>query len=579
MKRLFAFVILAFSAAANSQAVRWDWFAFSGNPSATSSPKPGVYIPIMGISNATINICTSPANAVPCTNYATTYTDSSGVTPCPTSPTAAQLTRPGSAICVSAADSQGNFGAWLNTGTYQYTISFSSGSYGPFDFSIAVPTSSQVSGQVPGNIPLATGTAFIGAASHLTDNGSTINSSIPLSITGCTSGQLIKGDGTGCVTPVNSGTVTGQANGVIPLATGATTIGSQSHLDDGVTNANIITASRGVYANVNKVISVIAPPYNAKCDGVTDDQTAIQAAFDAAYSGGLQIQFPAGVCLTSTIVWKGQHFFGAGIGRTIINGKPGQDVFQTPDNNSWSMVEAPTVHDLTIGVDASVNAAATAAGGNNTFPKRVGGTVQGLTPFTTVPIAPGQWAIGADGCSGKGFNTTASSTTVSLTLCALAYQFGSMDPALTTNVPITITNGNGAGSDYTGTISGILSGCTGGVTCQFTVTPAPTGTVTNATGLMLNAPTPPWYFGNAGFALQCSDGANCVGNAISMNFTNLKFVAINAGGKLALNHATGIFTQLAPYASHFKSILFFQLYGGYIEVPFIYGKNSHPRYI
>jgi hypothetical protein len=37
-------------------------------------------------------------------------------------------------------------------------------------------------------------------------------------------------------------------------------------------------------ASVNKVLLVTAPPYNAKCDGMTDDQAAIQAAFNDAYS-------------------------------------------------------------------------------------------------------------------------------------------------------------------------------------------------------------------------------------------------------------------------------------------------------
>ena len=53
--------------------------------------------------------------------------------------------------------------------------------------------------------------------------------------------------GTGAVT-VNatssgSGTVSGQANGVIPLATASTVVGAQSHLDDGVTTPSTITSS------------------------------------------------------------------------------------------------------------------------------------------------------------------------------------------------------------------------------------------------------------------------------------------------------------------------------------------------
>ena len=43
-----------------------------------------------------------------------------------------------------------------------------------------------------------------------------------------------------------SGNVSGQANGVIPLATASTTIGAQSHLDDGVSTAGTITSTEPI---------------------------------------------------------------------------------------------------------------------------------------------------------------------------------------------------------------------------------------------------------------------------------------------------------------------------------------------
>lgn len=43
-----------------------------------------------------------------------------------------------------------------------------------------------------------------------------------------------------------SGSVTGQANGVIPLATGPSAIGAQSHLDDGVTTPGVITSTEPI---------------------------------------------------------------------------------------------------------------------------------------------------------------------------------------------------------------------------------------------------------------------------------------------------------------------------------------------
>lgn len=43
-----------------------------------------------------------------------------------------------------------------------------------------------------------------------------------------------------------SGTVSGQTNGYIPLATGPTAIGAPSHLDDGVTNTGSVSSSEGI---------------------------------------------------------------------------------------------------------------------------------------------------------------------------------------------------------------------------------------------------------------------------------------------------------------------------------------------
>lgn len=49
-------------------------------------------------------------------------------------------------------------------------------------------------------------------------------------------------------TPSGSGTVSGQASGVIPLGTSSTVIGGQSHMDDGNTTAGTITSSEPVAA-------------------------------------------------------------------------------------------------------------------------------------------------------------------------------------------------------------------------------------------------------------------------------------------------------------------------------------------
>lgn len=84
---------------------------------------------ILGISHATINFCNAPANAVPCTNKATTYTDATlGVT-CSTS---TQVVLAGTSSCVATTDQFGNWGVWVASGQYAYTITTSFGSSGPF---------------------------------------------------------------------------------------------------------------------------------------------------------------------------------------------------------------------------------------------------------------------------------------------------------------------------------------------------------------------------------------------------------------------------------------------------------------
>lgn len=99
------------------------------------------------------------------------------------------------------------------------------------------------------------------------------------------------------------------------------------------------------------------------------------------------------------------------------------------------------------------------------------------------------------------------------------------------------------------------------------VLPATPTAVTNAVGTFLNPTTPPWYIGNAGFALQCSNGnsGSCPAN-ITGTWENIGFnQANNPGGNLFMSHSAAIFTQLAPYGSSFINVTTTWLYGGYIE--------------
>src|SRR5215472_13995009 len=81
---------------AHSQAVRWDSHALTINSSA---PLPGALYPVLAITSATVSICTA------------------------------------------SPDGEGSIGAWLTAGTYQYNITTSYGSFGPFQFSVGAGAS------------------------------------------------------------------------------------------------------------------------------------------------------------------------------------------------------------------------------------------------------------------------------------------------------------------------------------------------------------------------------------------------------------------------------------------------------
>jgi hypothetical protein len=96
---------------------------------------PGI---VSSVSNATINICHSPANAIPCTNRVITYTDHTLSVPCSA---ATQVVLAGTNSCVATTDSRGNWGAWVPPGNYDFTITVSTGqSFGPYTVSEKSPT-------------------------------------------------------------------------------------------------------------------------------------------------------------------------------------------------------------------------------------------------------------------------------------------------------------------------------------------------------------------------------------------------------------------------------------------------------
>ena len=233
MRKILAALILAIPSILLAQGVRIDLPLRASGPNVPvqGGPLPQSLI----LANSKVSICVHPAPSLGSCTPVTTYTDATMATPCPTNTPIVQL--PGSA-CVSSTGITGNLGFWYAGGTVDYFVQSPYGTQGPF------------------------------------------------TTTGGTTGPVGPSGPAGPTGPAGgAANISNQANGVVPLATGASTIAAQSHLDDGVTTANTITASRPMTGNMNHVLTVTAPPYNAKCDGSTDDATAIQAAFTDALPG------------------------------------------------------------------------------------------------------------------------------------------------------------------------------------------------------------------------------------------------------------------------------------------------------
>lgn len=99
------------------------------------------------------------------------------------------------------------------------------------------------------------------------------------------------------------------------------------------------TLARSLAARAGEVVDVL--DYGAKCDGATDDTTALQAAFTAG--AGKTIQFPAGTCLFTSLTLKGTG--------TLVQGR-GRDA-------SWLRSTSAAGDSITVGDDGHGTSVAT----------------------------------------------------------------------------------------------------------------------------------------------------------------------------------------------------------------------------
>ena len=124
LRLLFLLTLLPLGVSA--QNVRYST-SFPSVSSTTATPYLVANIPP---NSPILAVCNSPANALPCTNYATTYTSAGAA--CPNG--AQDTPDPQPSACQSTGDAQGNIGFWAPAGKYDYTVCIEGTTtcYGPY---------------------------------------------------------------------------------------------------------------------------------------------------------------------------------------------------------------------------------------------------------------------------------------------------------------------------------------------------------------------------------------------------------------------------------------------------------------
>lgn len=120
MRLIVVSALLLFASASAS----FGQSAYRVDPSpvmTTFNCQTGALCPALLVPGSTVVVCSYPACAAPIT----TYTDGTAGTPCPSY---APVTLPGSLSCTGTTGNQGQFGFWVTSGTFMYSITPPNGS-------------------------------------------------------------------------------------------------------------------------------------------------------------------------------------------------------------------------------------------------------------------------------------------------------------------------------------------------------------------------------------------------------------------------------------------------------------------
>src|SRR6202050_2072994 len=114
MKRILLFVAVACSCAYGQSALQ----RYDADIASISSISPPTLIANIPPNSPTLSVCSSPANAVPCSNYVSTFTASGAACLNGAQDTPQPAT---TSTCQPTGDAQGSIGFWIPAGKYDYT--------------------------------------------------------------------------------------------------------------------------------------------------------------------------------------------------------------------------------------------------------------------------------------------------------------------------------------------------------------------------------------------------------------------------------------------------------------------------
>ena len=138
----------------------------------------------------------------------------------------------------------------------------------------------------------------------------------------------------------------------------------------------------------------------------SDNTSSLQAALDAAFSGGFCLSLGSGTYFTHTLHWRGQSIYGQGITQSSLQGIDSEDVLQTHSGESV-VGNGATLSNFSIYINGSIDksctpAAGLAPAGDCTYNRPIE-TNSLLSPganYHTYPMTVGTGAAWYDGASG-----------------------------------------------------------------------------------------------------------------------------------------------------------------------------------